>query len=142
MRNSTQPEFTYPNHSIRMSDTTWENLRLLKFKKKITWNKLFELFIQFVESELVVSGKKPEDKKNGSMPTLRKFHRVTSEFFDLKEVEMYVFELRMGLANGKVYTQRQIAEELGVSIVDVQQIERNSLRFVNKKLAEYINDKK
>ena len=46
MRNSTQPEFTYPNHSIRMSDTTWENLRLLKFKKKITWNKLFELFIQ------------------------------------------------------------------------------------------------
>ncbi len=50
----------------------------------------------------------------------------------LKERERTVIELRYGICNGAIKTQREIAEMLGISRSYVSRIEKRALKKLNK----------
>jgi len=42
----------YPVHTMRVSDKVWDDLRLFKFHRKMTWNRLLLYFMEREESLL------------------------------------------------------------------------------------------
>jgi RNA polymerase sporulation-specific sigma factor len=64
----------------------------------------------------------------------RKVYRLLGEI--LSERERQVIIMRYGLYNGKVYTQREIAQILGISRSYISRIEKNALG----RLREYFRD--
>lgn len=42
----------YPVHTMRVSDKVWEDLRLFKFHRKMTWQKLMVHFMEREEQDL------------------------------------------------------------------------------------------
>jgi RNA polymerase sporulation-specific sigma factor len=64
----------------------------------------------------------------------RKVYRLLGEI--LSEREQQVIIMRYGLYNGKVYTQREIAQILGISRSYISRIEKNALG----RLREYFRD--
>ena len=54
-------------------------------------------------------------------------------FDDLNEREKQVLALRMGLMNGKTCSQEEVAQQLGISVERVKQIERKPFRHIRKR---------
>ena len=47
-----QQHINYTIRTMRLSEKTWEDLRLFKFHRKMTWNKLMRYFMEREEEAL------------------------------------------------------------------------------------------
>lgn len=84
--------------------------------------------------DIIESGEPEAFEQIGLKDDTRKIYELLGQI--LSERERQVVIMRYGLYQGKEYTQREIAEKLGISRSYISRIEKNAL----SRLREYFRD--